>query len=303
MQASSNIIEGHGVLIGWLIANQELTLLLVTFGGMLLLLTAEQIWPRRHSGESQSVRWVNNWLLAAFNFFALVFATLALSNSAWLPSITPQTSVFADLPAPVAFVLLLVAFEAVNYVQHRLFHAVPWLWRVHAVHHSDPWVDVTTSHRHHLIEVLITNAVMLPLVLLAGVPVTLFVIAMLTRLAIILVNHSNLAVPRWLDTVLRPFVVTPDFHRIHHSSEQALTDSNFGTVLPLFDYLFGSARSVPWQAQGGLRCGLHAWREPGDSRLDKLLMLPLMWQAAEAGQAEPAITAKPPADPAQSTAK
>ncbi|MDZ7783838.1 MAG: sterol desaturase family protein [Halioglobus sp.] len=102
------------------------------------------------------------------------------------------------------------------------------------------------------------------------------------RALIILVNHSNLALPERLDALLRPFVVTPDFHRVHHSSEKRFTDSNFGTVLPLFDYLCGTARSVPYDAQPGMRCGLHAWREDADSRIDRLLLLPFRWRRPQA---------------------
>tara|TARA_R110000823_G_scaffold119998_17_gene244505 strand:+ start:4414 stop:5343 length:930 start_codon:yes stop_codon:yes gene_type:complete len=279
VQATHNIASSGGALINWLLANQDLALLLATFGGMLVLLMAEQIWPRRTSNDSQAMRWINNWLLAAVNFFALFFLLLALSGMPWLQALTPQNSVFASLPAAVTLVALMIGIEAVQYTLHRLFHAVPLLWRLHAVHHSDPWVDVTSSHRHHLIEVLITSSLLLPLILMAGVPVVLLIIAMFIRLAIVLLSHSNLKLPRRLDSLLRPFVVTPDFHRVHHSSEQRLTDSNFGTVLPLFDYLFGTAQNISWQEQASMRCGLDAWREPRDSRLDRLLLMPLLWRA------------------------
>ncbi len=295
MPATHSIESSNGALTTWLIVNQDLALLLATFGGMLLLLMAEQLWPRRVSSDSQAMRWINNWLLAIVNFFALFFLVLALSGIPWLQALTPQNSVFASLPTVVALVALLIGIEAVQYALHRLFHAVPLLWRLHAVHHSDPWVDVTTSHRHHLVEALITSAVLLPLVLMAGVPVALLLIAMFIRLGVILLSHSNLTVPRRLDSLLRPFVVTPDFHRVHHSSEQPLTDSNFGTVLPLFDYLFGTARRIPWQAQASLRCGLDAWREPRDSRLDRLLLMPLLWHADTPAQAATAKPSTPPA--------
>jgi sterol desaturase/sphingolipid hydroxylase (fatty acid hydroxylase superfamily) len=38
-----------------------------------------------------------------------------------------------------------VLLDASMYLQHRLFHWVPWLWRLHAVHHSDVVFGVTTG--------------------------------------------------------------------------------------------------------------------------------------------------------------
>jgi len=274
-EVSHSIGAGSGgPLISWLTAHHDLALLLTTFGGMLLLMVAEQVWPRRSWHGGHSVRWISNWLLASLNFFVLLFLTLGLSGTAWMQSLAPRASLFSSLHPAVTVVLVLVTIEAITYLQHRLFHAVPLLWRFHAVHHTDPWVDVTTSHRHHLLEVVITSTLLLPFIVVAGVPAGLLAVAILLRALIILVNHSNLALPRGLDALLRPFVVTPDFHRVHHSSDRHFTDSNFGTVLPLFDYLLGTARSVPYAAQPGMRCGLDAWREDADSRIDRLLLLP-----------------------------
>lgn len=304
MTEVSHFIGGGGgsPLITWLTANQDLALLLTTFGGMLLLMVAEQLWPRRAWHGGHAVRWISNWLLASLNFFVLLFLVLGLSGTAWMQSLAPRTSLLSGLHPAVTFALVLVAIEGVNYLLHRLFHAVPLLWRFHAVHHTDPWVDVTTSHRHHLFEVVVTSSVLLPVVVLAGVPVSLLVVAILLRALIVLVNHSNLALPKRLDALLRPFIVTPDFHRVHHSSDQHLTDSNFGTVLPLFDYLLGTARRVPYDEQPGMRCGLHAWRDDADSRVDRLLLLPFRWRHPEAVDniaSRPAAPPSPIADAAR----
>ena len=295
---SHSIGAGEGPLLSWLVAHQDLALLLTTFGGMLLLMMLEQVWPRRSWQGVHANRWIGNWLLASLNFFVLLYLTLVLSGTVWVQSLAPQAGLLSGLHPAVTIVLLLVAVEAVNYILHRLFHAVPLLWRFHAVHHSDPWVDVTTSHRHHLFEVAVTSSILLPLIVVTGVPVTLLAAAILLRALIILVNHSNLALPERLDALLRPFVVTPDFHRVHHSSDKHFTDSNFGTVLPLFDYLCGTARRVPYDAQPGMRCGLHAWRDDADSRIDRLLLLPFRWRRPEAvdGSATQSGAAQTPVD-------
>ena len=88
--------------------------------------------------------------------------------------------------------------------------------------------------------------------------------------------HSNTRLPPRVDRYLRWFVVTPDFHRVHHSSDRQFTDSNYSSTVPWFDYLFGSYRSRPAEAQRDMEIGLETFRERRDSRLDQLLLMPLV---------------------------
>lgn len=249
------------------------------FGGMLVLFIIEGLIPRRDTKDNQTGRWLSNIGLALFNHFLVLFFSLALVLVvARLEPESPLITYFqlSDIPA---FILLLISAEFVTYWIHRAFHQIPLLWRIHAVHHTDTEMDVTTSNRHHPFEPLISAILMLPLLLALGAPFILIALYNFLRTAISLFSHGNISLPRWLDNVLRWFIVTPDFHRMHHSSEQRYTDSNYSVVIPLFDYIFRTATRLPYDEIPKMKLGLERYRKPSDSRIDKLFMLPFKYSA------------------------
>ncbi|MDZ7783839.1 MAG: hypothetical protein U5K56_13185 [Halioglobus sp.] len=138
-EASHSIGAGNSdSLISWLLAHQDMALLLTTFGGMLLLMMLEQVWPRRSWQGVHTNRWIGNWLLASLNFFALLFLTLLLSGTAWIQSLAPETGfLWACIRRSLSRSCSSPSRRSTT-ILHRLFHAVPLLWRFHAVHHSDP---------------------------------------------------------------------------------------------------------------------------------------------------------------------
>lgn len=264
-------------LLAALVAQQQQVMLVATFGGMLLLLMLESLWPRRADGRLPMARWLNNWLLASLNFLLVLWIVQAASGSGWLQAVRALASVPPTVPPAATILLTLVLVELGVYWLHRLFHASPLLWRIHAVHHTDTEVDVTTSHRHHTLEALMTSLLFLPVFVLLDLSAVIAVVVGLLRLAVILLSHSNLYLPRGLDRVLRWLIVTPDFHRLHHSSDRRYTNSNYGGVVPWFDYLFGTARSLPFDAHPDMTLGLEHSRAPADTRLDRLLLMPFIW--------------------------
>jgi sterol desaturase/sphingolipid hydroxylase (fatty acid hydroxylase superfamily) len=80
--------------------------------------------------------------------------------------------------------------------------------------------------------------------------------------------------PHWLDRIVRPIVVTPDMHRVHHSVVRTETDSNFGFNLPWWDRLFGTYRPAPAAGHDGMTVGLPVFRDRRELRLDRLLTQP-----------------------------
>ena len=92
-------------------------------------------------------------------------------------------------------------------------------------------------------------------------------------------NHGNLAIPRPVDRALRWFIVTPDMHRVHHSVVVAETNSNFGFNLPWWDRLFGTYRAQPAAGHAGMTIGIEQFRDPGDLRLDRMLIQPFVGAA------------------------
>ena len=180
-------------------------------------------------------------------------------------------------PVPSFLALLLVA-QFASYCVHVAFHRFAWLWPIHAVHHTDIDVDVSTSYRHHPLEPLVSLPLLVPALLLLGVTVEVAMVYKLFEVTVSLFSHGNVRLPEALDRQLRRFVVTPDFHRLHHCSRQHHTDSNYGSVVPWFDYLFGTASTCPYDEQASMELGLEYLRAGRDSRLDRLLVIPFRWR-------------------------
>jgi len=149
---------------------------------------------------------------------------------------------WADLPAWLSWALALLLFDLWQYCWHRLNHRLPWLWRFHVVHHADTAMDTSSGLRFHFVEIALSTVMRVPLVMLLGLQLQQLLVYELIALPIVLFHHSNLRLPLALDRLLRVFIVTPRMHWVHHSDRRAETDSNYASVLTLWDRLFGSYR-------------------------------------------------------------
>lgn len=256
----------------------ESTLRLSVFGGVFLACAlAEWRWPRRQVGPARPLRWSAN---IAVSVVGSLLVRLAV------PLLAVQAAVLADaegwgllnlvsLPLGAAVLLSALLLDLLIYWQHRLFHAVPLLWRLHRMHHSDTHIDVSTGIRFHPVEIALSMLLKVAAVLLLGAPALGVLLFEVLLNASALFNHSNLRLPSALDSGLRRWVVTPDMHRVHHSWHRAETDSNFGFCLPWWDYLFGSYRAQPADGHLAMTIGLQDFRADREQRLDQLLMQPL----------------------------
>jgi Fatty acid hydroxylase superfamily len=103
-----------------------------------------------------------------------------------------------------SFVAAFLLFDLLRYLVHRCKHAVPFLWRLHALHHSDPDVDVTTAARLHPIESLLGSGVFWLAVILLGIPATVGLSYELAVFAIEAVQHGNIRLPERLQRWLQP---------------------------------------------------------------------------------------------------
>jgi len=134
--------------------------------------------------------------------------------------------------------------DLLRYLVHRCEHAVPIFWRFHALHHSDPDVDVTTSVRHHPLEYLLASAVYWLAVILLDIPTVVVLSHGLAIFGMASVQHGNIRLPERLERWLQPMLVTIDMHRIHHSVVFEQANSNYGAVLSVWDRLFGTYTSI-----------------------------------------------------------
>jgi sterol desaturase/sphingolipid hydroxylase (fatty acid hydroxylase superfamily) len=143
----------------------------------------------------------------------------------------------------LALDLLLLDF--LIYWWHRLNHVVPFLWRFHEVHHLDRFLDTSSAVRFHLGEVLLSCVARAGAILLLGFPFVSVVAFETVVLLAALFHHSNLRLPAALERRLSRVIITPSIHWVHHHAVQRDTDSNYGTVLSIWDPLFGSRNRTP----------------------------------------------------------
>ena len=176
----------------------------------------------------------------------------------------------------VQVVLTFALLDLWKYWEHRLCHRMSLLWRLHLVHHSDTHVDVTTSERHHPLEVLTSTVVLLVMIAVLGLPAPAVGLYLLVATVIALCSHANVRLPTALDRVLRKVVVTPRLHAIHHSDRQAQTDSNYGSVLTTWDRLFGTY--VDPEHTSIARFGLQYFHRARDTGLIGVLQQPFLYR-------------------------
>jgi sterol desaturase/sphingolipid hydroxylase (fatty acid hydroxylase superfamily) len=241
-----------------------------------LLALWELAAPRRTLSIGRLRRWPNNIgvLLVDIAVVRIVMPAAAVGASLWAVGNGWGLFNWLQLRLSVGAVLGFLALDLVIWAQHYAFHHIPVLWRLHRMHHADLDFDVTTGVRFHPVEILISLAIKIAVVVALGIPpVGVFVFEVMLN-ATSMFNHTNARMPSWLDRVARLVVVTPDMHRVHHSIERRETDSNFGFNLPWWDWLFRTYRREPEAGHTGMTIGIPQFRDPAELRLDRLLTQP-----------------------------
>jgi sterol desaturase/sphingolipid hydroxylase (fatty acid hydroxylase superfamily) len=220
--------------------------LAVIFGSLVVIAAWEFCGPRRRREFPALRRRVGNLGFWVFNLFLAAF--LFPQAASVRPHVEALSGTrFPTWPIADAGASLIAGFlvlDLLRYGVHRCEHAVPLFWRFHALHHSDPDVDVTTSVRHHPIEYVFASAVYWLAVLLLDVPVVVVLSHGLAVFGMAAVQHGNIRLPEWLERWLQPVLVTVDMHRIHHSVVFDQANSNYGAVLSVWDQLFGTHTSI-----------------------------------------------------------
>ncbi len=257
----------------------ELTYRTIFFVGTLLLIaTLEVIFPRRKLDVSKTVRWYSNLGIIFINTLALRFVFPVLAVGMAVLSEEKGWGLFNNITIPyeLAVLLSVVLMDMVIYFQHLMFHAVPRLWLLHRMHHTDLDYDVTTALRFHPIEIMLSMVIKLSIVAVLGPPVVAVLIFEIILNSMAMFNHGNFKLPLPLDRMLRKLVVTPDMHRVHHSTIRKETDSNFGFSLSLWDYLFGTYRDQPKHGHEGMTIGIEKFRNPKYQHLHWLILIPFI---------------------------
>ncbi len=231
-------------------------------GGLGLLYAFETAWPEfrgrtgrpAHVGRNVFLGFVNAGLTFLLFGAPLLYLTRR-ANAAEIGLLQRLA-----LPVWARWTLALVLFDAWMYAWHVLNHRLPLLWRFHRMHHSDGELDASTALRFHPGEIALSNVARLAVLPLLGMTVAQLALYEVLLLPVILFHHSNVAIPYRADTVLRWLVPTPWMHWVHHSDRRAETDSNYGSLLSVWDRLFRSFRLR--EDPSGIRLGLDGYHDP-----------------------------------------
>ena len=258
----------------WLSSNGTALRLAAFFGTLALMLALERLAPRRNQSPQRRLRWPANFGLVLIDS---LFLRLLLPVAAYGMALLAQQRSWGllnqiALPPWLSVVLAWLLLDCAIYWQHRAMHAVPLLWRLHRVHHTDVEFDTTTALRFHPAEILLSMLWKMALVIALGAPPLAVLLFEVALNAAALFNHANVRLPG--DRILRLFVVTPDFHRVHHSVHRIETDSNYGNVLAVWDGLFLSYTPQPREGHDAMRIGLPSWRDQKQQALLSLLLHP-----------------------------
>jgi sterol desaturase/sphingolipid hydroxylase (fatty acid hydroxylase superfamily) len=268
----------------------------VLLGSLLAVALWEFCRPRRQR-EFPALRrrlgnlgiWLLNIVLAAFtfappeNFRPQLEATFGVALPTW--PIADHGSSFV-----AAFLLL----DFLNYAVHRCQHAVPFLWRYHALHHSDPDVDVTTSVRHHPIEYLLATGLYWLVVLALDIPAIVVLSHALATFAAAAVTHGNVRLPQWLERLLQPVVITLDLHLIHHSISYDEQNANYGAVFSVWDRLFGTFTRITRAQHERIVFGVRELPRRDSLKPSAMLLTP--WRISRAAVSDRALNQQPPRD-------
>ncbi len=238
------------------------------------------LWPRGrdplgHGARNLALGLINGAVRALF-VPGLLIGVCGAAHAAgfgllhWLP-----WAWWAEL---IVAVLLL---DLLSYAWHVLSHHAPVLWRLHAVHHHDAEMDATTAFRFHFGDIAATSLSLLAAAPLLGLEVVHVLIYEVIAVSASIFHHANVRLPGRVERLLRWVIVTPAMHVVHHSRWHVETDSNFSTVFPVWDRLFGTYRRA--RDPGAIRPGLDGFRPEEHSTVLGMLAMPLSASRSEPG--------------------
>ena len=242
----------------------------------LVMLVLESFIQGHPTVDSKKRRLTINLALTGIDILVVrfIFGAAALGAAQFSEEKSWGLFNYLELTDGIEILLCIIILDLMIYIQHVVFHTIPFFWRFHVVHHSDLDLDVSSGLRFHPLEIMTSMLYKVGLVFALG-PSPLAVLifeAILNGMSQF--THSNIAMPQSLDRLLRYLVVTPDMHRIHHSVEANETNANFGFNLSIWDRIFGTYIHDAMKQQSKIIIGVNTFRTSEEVSLMKLLMMP-----------------------------
>ena len=239
-----------------------------------LLWLLEGLFPYFSGRKRRGLHAGLNLSIAALNLLILLPSGILMSAVLnWSGTVWPGIRMLG-LPPALEALLIISVIDLWMYVWHRLNHETALLWRFHSVHHSDATLDVTTSLRFHYMEIARSELLRLPLFMLMGAGIEHLLLYSLLMTPVIEFHHSNVSIPPALDRLVRTVLPSPLMHRLHHSMLRVEHNTNYGSMLSVWDRLFGTF--LLKESLDGLRPGLDHESGSEKQRLLALLRRPFL---------------------------
>lgn len=205
------------------------------------VLWLERKWPIGPNLPHPEVK--SDWVAVLINLtLSSIVKPLALIPSVaiigWLGGgglVHVRTDGWWYIPSLIGFILLV---DLYHYGVHRIQHAVPMFWAMHSFHHSANSLTFITGARHFWLEWA------MPYAIFPIIPIFFTISAdMATIIAVVFFipdscAHLNVRFPMGPAIT---WVNSPQWHRIHHSVQPEHFNKNFASLLPLWDFVFGTA--------------------------------------------------------------
>lgn len=244
----------------------------------LVLLVLENLIPLRRTVEPKGRRLVRNFTVAATAAIVaeLLRLPLLVPVVAWTEAREFGLLHLVVMPPALRIGLAFLLLDYTLWWWHWLSHRVPVLWRFHLVHHVDRDLDASTALRFHFGEHALSVFFRIAQVVLIGAPPAALGLWQAVLFVSIFFHHSNLRLPVRLEAVLVRLIVTPRMHGIHHSDHREETNSNWSSMLSVWDWLHGTMLlGVP---QRDVVIGVPAYQNSREVTIGRLLSLPFRRQ-------------------------
>ncbi len=269
-----------------LLSTLQQTQVIAMLAGLILLFAWESIQPFygyfRDSLKKRGKHAMRNLALGALNsaLVAIVFVGLWFAASVWADEyrfgVMHWLQDGLGLPVWAHAIGALLLFDAWSYAWHRINHEIPFFWRFHRVHHSDPNMDVTTANRFHIGEIFFSSLFRIPLIALLGIYLWELVLYETLMFAVVQFHHTNVDIPEKIDRLIRSVIVSPNMHRVHHSRWQPETDSNYSSLFSFWDRLARTFRLNPNPET--IEIGLDEFDRDDDQTVGGMLKTPILKQ-------------------------
>ena len=258
----------------------RLALFLSVLAGMLLWERVSAVRPPASGDWSR--RGTNALLALGGVAVARVTMPTGLAAAAWIANQRHLGLLHIVPVSPsIGWVASVTTLDLAIYAQHRAFHSVPVLWRLHSVHHADRGFDVTTGVRFHPVEILLSLIWKSSIVIGLGAPVGAVLLFELILSSTALFNHGNVRLPDRVEAWARLLLVTPTLHRIHHSLVREERDRNYGFSVTLWDRLFGTFLPAAAEPDQTIGFGLPGVAANRARSIAAMLLLPFRAPGAE----------------------